>query len=265
MKSKFWQVLTHSFLLGSLIYPLVVQVNLTSAQATPFKFRLPKPPARGIAGNRTAAASRDKCPEVSHPLTALVPKYSSDRVWGLTTMERPTFWVYLPYPKESIVDISFTLQDESNPAQTQTIYQNNKLTPPSKPGLMRIDLPKSTTALTPNKPYHWFVTLNMGCTLGQRPIFVDGWVERQNLEPEVRDRLNQASLKGKVNLYADNGFWYDALTTLAALRAAQPQDNSIKQDWKNLLNTIDLGSLADRSLSLERRSDPSKPLKRKGF
>ena len=104
-----------------LSYPIIFQMSLT-AIAAPIKLKLPPPPSRGIAGNRSAAASRDTCPTVAQPLTALVPEYRSpqpNRVWGLTGMERPTFWFYIPYPKSSIASISFTLQDESNPADTK--------------------------------------------------------------------------------------------------------------------------------------------------
>jgi hypothetical protein len=158
-------------------------------------------------------------------------------------MERPTFWFYVPYGKEAIVDVFFSLQDESNPAEPQIIYQNPKLAPPSEPGLMPIALPPST-ALAPNKPYHWFLTLNMGCAIGQRPLFVDGWIQRQELDSNLRQQIQQAPPTQQVALYADNGLWYDALTTLANLRSSQPQDIRLKQDWQNLLNAIELGSLA---------------------
>jgi hypothetical protein len=155
-------------------------------------------------------------------------------------MERPTLWFYVPYGSDSIRDIAFTLQDESNPANTQIVYQNAKLAPPSQPGLMAIALPKSTAPLATNKVYHWFLTLNMDCTIGQRPMFVEGWVQRQNITRDLGDRLDRAQPREQVTLYADNGLWYDALTTLATLRANKPQDNALDRDWQNLLNSIGL-------------------------
>ncbi|WP_295619841.1 DUF928 domain-containing protein [Chamaesiphon sp. GL140_3_metabinner_50] len=151
-----------------LSYPIVWQMSLTSAAAT-IKFKLPPPPPRGMTGHRAAAASRDPaCPVVSRPLTALVPAYrdsQGDRVWGLTGMARPTLWFYVPYAKNAIVDMSFTLQDESNPADTKIIYQNVKLPPAQTPGTIQIVLPKSIEPLATNKSYHWFLTLNMNCTI----------------------------------------------------------------------------------------------------
>jgi Domain of Unknown Function (DUF928) len=151
------------------------------------------------------------------------------------------------------------------PLVTQIVYQNAKLAPPAQPGSIQIVLPKSTPPLATNKPYHWFLTLNMGCTIGQRPIFVDGWVQRQDLTPDLRDRMKQATPTAQVALYAENGFWYDALTTLATLRSRQPQDSKLNQDWENLLTAIDLGFLIDRPLREVQRSNQSQPLKPKGF
>ena len=260
-----------------LSYPIIFQMSLT-AIAAPIKLKLPPPPSRGIAGNRSAAASRDTCPTVAQPLTALVPEYRSpqpNRVWGLTGMERPTFWFYIPYPKSSIASISFTLQDESNPADTKIVHQVT-IAANQNPGVMPIVLPKSSPPLAANQPYHWFLKLNMDCRSGQRPIFVDGWVQRREIvgvgvgeasrSRSVSER-REASLKenrtpsgiastpaAQIASLAENGLWYDALSTLANLRSNQPQDPKLKQDWQNLLDSIDLGYLASQPFSNEQRS-----------
>jgi hypothetical protein len=222
---------------------------LDTALATPTKqkFKLPPPPQRGIAGNRSAAASRDRCLALPQPLTAIVPAYISDpakpaqfdRVWGLTAMERPTFWFYLPYPQTEIVDISFTLQDESNPAATEIVYQNLAVTPRSKSKLLSVTLPSSIAPLTPNRPYYWFLKVNRSCGM----TYVGGWVQRQEPIGTLRDRLAQISLQDRATLYAEHGLFFDAVTTLASLKIAKPQDRSLQQDWQNLLDSIGLPNL----------------------
>jgi hypothetical protein len=239
-----------SWLLGC---PLIWQTNLSAVSAAPVKFKMPPPPPqRGIPGNRTSAASRDSCPNVERPLTALAPEYRAnpiDRVWGLTSVERPTLLFYIPYAKPAIQDISFTIQDESDPTNTKVVYQNPAIAPTATPGVMRLVLPTSSPALAPNKVYHWFLTLNMGCRKGQRPIFVDGWIQRAQIDANLRDRLERATPAAKVSLYAENGLWYDAIATLASLRATKPQDTTLAQDWQSLLDAIDLGNLASQPLN----------------
>lgn len=265
MKFNIRQKLSLGILGWLLSYPIVLQLSLSSAIAAPFKLKLPPPPQRGIAGNRSAAASRDLCPTVSQSLTALVPKYQSNQVWGLTQMERPTFWFYIPYAKTALVDMSFTLQDESNPSDTKIIYQNARIAPDRTPGFMSIALPKSSEPLATNKPYHWFLQLNMGCTKGRRPMFVDGWVQRSELDRNLSEQLQRATPAAKVSLYAENGFWYDALSTLANLRATQPQDTGLTQDWQKLLEAIELGNLTSQPLGDAQRSTQVQKSRADGF
>jgi Domain of Unknown Function (DUF928) len=254
--------------LGLLSYPVAFQISLSAVMAAPIKLRLPPPPQRGIAGSRAAAASRDACPIVSQPLTAIVPEYRSaqeNQVWGLTRMEHPTFWFYVPYTKPALVNSSFTLQDDSNPADPKIIYQNSTIAPAPTPGMIRIALPKSSTALVVNKPYHWFLKLNMGCTSGQRPIFVQGWIQRMELDRNLSKQIDRATSIEKVALYAENGLWHDALTTLANLRATKPQDPALNQDWQNLLEAIGLKDLANQPLSDHRQVSRVQQLRSAGF
>jgi hypothetical protein len=245
MRVRLWggAILT-IWLLGSLC------LNSAIAIPTKQKFKLPPPPQRGIAGNRSAAASRDRCLALPQSLTAIVPAYITDpaqpaqfdRVWGLTAMERPTLWFYLPYPQAEIVDISFTLQDESNPAATQIVYQDLAVTPAATSRLLSVTLPSSIAPLTPNKPYHWFLKVNRSCGM----TYVRGWVQRQELTSTLRDRLPHISLQDRATLYAENGLFYDAVNTLASLKIAKLQDRSFQQDWENLLDSIGLQNLEDR-------------------
>jgi hypothetical protein len=270
MKSKFGQqlrLLTLSWVFGG---SMVWQMSLSAVMAAPIKFKLPPaPPLRGVAGHRSSAASRSNCPVVSQGLTAIVPNYGSAKeniVWGLTGMAHPTIWFYVPYDKSSSVDISFTIQDESNPADTKIIYQNLKLAPNPTAGMMGIAVPKSSTPLISNKPYHWFLTLNMPCTVGQRPISVDGWVQRRDLERDLSAQIKQASPTEKVSLYAANGLWYDAIGELANLRSIRPQDTALTNDWQSLLEAIDLSPLANQSFSGEpHRSNQGQQSRERGF
>ena len=268
MKSRIGMILS-SLGLCLFSYPVVLQASLSAVMAAPIKFRLPPPPQRGIAGNRAGAAARTMCPLVSQPLTAIVPQYRSsaqeNQVWGLTTMEHPTFLFYVPYTKPALIDISFTLQDESNPADQKIIYQNTTIAPASTAGMMQITVPKSSPTLAANKPYRWFLELNMGCTSGQRPILVEGWIQRTQLDRNLSNQIDRATPTEKVALYAENGLWHDALTILANLQVAKPQDPELTQDWQNLLNAIGLRELADRPLDENRRVEQVRQLKSAGF
>lgn len=218
---------------------------LTSVVATPkkLKFKLPPPPQRAIVGHRSAAASRCiDCPALSAPLTAIVPIYPAG-VWGLTAQTHPTFWFYLPYQPEEIVDLSFTIQAESDPTNPQIIYQNLTLKPIANSRLISVTLPSSIAPLVANQPHHWFLKLNTQQTIGKRPIFVDGWVQRAVLAPDIIDRIQQSPPIDRAFIYAEQGLLYDAVAIMARQRVVKPQDLEISQAWQDLLNAIGLGKL----------------------
>ncbi|MBD2410259.1 hypothetical protein FACHB389_15095 [Nostoc calcicola FACHB-389] len=217
----------------------------------------PPPPDRGAPGNRGEGASRGECTQGGLPLTALVPSYEQQlnqganqtvtitQVWALTSTEKPSFWFYIPYQKSSINAIEFVLQTDKN----KTIYRQN-ITVPPVPGIVRVQLQSQENILETNKPYHWFLKLRVVCN-SQQPTtldYVEGWVQRVNLDVSLREQIKQSSLHQQAAIYAKNGIWYDALTSLAELRLTNSQDSQLTEDWENLLKEIKLEKLATKLL-----------------
>jgi Domain of Unknown Function (DUF928) len=209
----------------------------------------PPPPDRGAPGNRGEGASRGDCAAPGLPLTALVPSYEQQsqitQVWGLTSVEQPSFWFYVPYQQSSIQAIEFVLQTDQN----KTIHRTDVSIPPI-PGIVRVQLQNTKTLLETNKPYHWFLKVRVTCHPKQSVTlnYVEGWVQRVNLDVGLRDRIQKSSPMEQVTIYAANGIWYDALTKLAELRLTSSQDSQLAEDWKNLLKVIQLEKIATKPL-----------------
>ena len=216
----------------------------------------PPPPDRGAPGNRGEGASRG-CVAADQPLMALVPQTASaasapvgsgatTQVWGLTSADHPRFWFSVPYDPAKVSAIEFVLQD----SQDQTIYRT-PVSVPSTPGIMAVQIPATVGGLAIDQPYHWFLKVRAVCEPNQAPTleYVEGWVQRTQLAKGLSDRLAQATPQQQAALYAENGIWYDALTTLAELKLAQPNDRAIAQDWTDLLKAVGLEKLATQPLS----------------
>jgi Domain of Unknown Function (DUF928) len=250
---------------------LPMGVRIASALAEPvgtiiaaavFKVKLPPPPPnRGIAGNRVGGASRvatrdplDESPNSDRRLTALVPEYKNateagkskpelTKVWGLTANEHPTLWFYIPYAQNSISRIDFILSDGDNP--TNRIVYQNAIQSPTQPGIVNFSLPQTSAPLAIDRLYQWELKLTMKRQLDQE-ISVKGWIQRAGLNGELSDLIKRSTPEQQAALYAEQGLWYDALSTLAELRRDRPQDIEIIQDWKNILKSVDLGKLANK-------------------
>ncbi|MEH2111999.1 DUF928 domain-containing protein [Nostoc sp.] len=163
------------------------------------------------------------------------------QVLGLTSVEQPSFWFYVPYKQSSIQAIEFVLQTEQN----KTIHRANISVPPI-PGIVRLQLQNTTTLLETNKLYHWFFKVTTTCKSNQSVAlnFVEGWVQRVNLDIALREQFKQLSPQQQAAIYAKNGIWYDALTTLAEFHLKGSQDSGLTEDWKNLLKVIQLEEMA---------------------
>ncbi|HTL88745.1 MAG TPA: DUF928 domain-containing protein [Leptolyngbya sp.] len=235
MKSRF-RLLT--LLPLTLSLTLGTAINLLASSAAIAQFKLPTPPNRGAAGNRRGAASRGDCEATPERLTALVPEYAKtvqgkklpSQVWGLTAAARPMLWFYQPYAKASIASLQVILRDEAN--RSNPVIYRASLPPAQTSGIQGVAL--TDVPLDVNKTYHWYLKLTMNCTVPE-PIFAEGWVQRVPLDAP-------ASLA----VYAEKGIWYDAIATVAQSRQTNPTDPALLQDWTNLLQSIQLDSIASQ-------------------
>ena len=200
----------------------------------------PPPPDIGEPGQRSEAGSRG-CEDIDKPLTsdhkrlkALVPVYSnSDLVLGATISPAPTFWFYIPYTQ---FRGKFVLQDKDG----RLVYQTDVM--PQTPGVVSLSLPGVGAPLLIGKPYRWFLKIYRKAQAP--PAFVEGWIQRNSLNPVLKSQLEKATPRSRVALYAANGIWYEALTASAELYRTDPN----RGDWAAMLRTIGLDDIASEPM-----------------
>lgn len=219
------------------------------------RFTPPPLPGRGTPGQRGQGASRGPCRPNEQPLTALVPTWETaikrqrsedirvTNVWGLTTQAQPTVWFYVP--KAINTSAEFVLQNEAG----ETLYRT-RLVPPQQAGIVRVQLPSTAPPLEINKLYRWFFKVKSACNPNQFPQlnYVEGWVQRINPTVALSDRLKRATPEERLALFAENGIWFDAVTTLAELRISNPTDTSLAADWQTLLKAANLEALSTQAI-----------------
>jgi hypothetical protein len=229
---------------GSIVPSLWEQPNFVNAQVSKKKFKVriqpPPSPPRGSPGKRNAAISRNNCSAAGAEIVALAPEFvnraadssqlNETSVWGKTVMERPTLWFFVPYRDRT--ELEFVLQNKKD----EVIYRS-PITPPSRDGVMGVSIPSSVQPLELNQDYRWTLKAKVSCG-GNVPEskFVEGWVQRV---PMPAGFVGQ---QGRV--YAERGFWYDAVTILADRQRLSPNDVQLKPDWEGLLEAVLLEAVA---------------------
>jgi hypothetical protein len=219
------------------------------AQATTFN-QPPIPPGPPPGGRVRGGAKRGElagCPLTKTDLTALVPftkeANSVSNVWGETTVERPSWFFYVPYTKDSSYTVEFVLQDQDS----NEVYKN-AIALPDQPGVIRVSLPSTAPALAVDKQYRWFFSINCDKQENSPWTYVEGVIQRVNLSQATVKELETAEPLKRYAIYAQKGIWYEALTTLAELRQKNPQDAALQAEWQNLLDSIRLDDVAGKPI-----------------
>lgn len=211
--------------------------------------------SHGRPGRRVGGGSRRLCPAIDPPLTALMPVTN----WGKTVAKHPTFWFYVPYSPQQVHFGEFVLQESEGNDVLRT-----RFTLPKTPGFVSFSIPHTEAPLEINKSYRWYFKLY--CGPQKSSVFVEGWVQRVALTPELARQLRAAKLR-EYAVYVDNGIWYDALARLAELRRTNPLNAGLDEDWAELLNLRGVGleklkrePVIGRVISLPLVSSSSKPI-----
>jgi hypothetical protein len=179
---------------------------------------------------------RRKCgPDSELTLTPLVPKNKI----GRTVSDYPTFFFYWPQPNVELAE--FLLQDENG----DVIYQQD-LTIKNLSGVIGVSIPANTNVppLEVGKNYTWAFSRVCDPDGRSNDHLESGIVRRVELSANILRQLETADPRQKTFIYAQNGIWQDALSTLAAARRANPNDTDLAADWESLLDSVRLGAIA---------------------
>lgn len=197
---------------------------------------------------RGGTSRRDGCPKLKTPITALVPGEENNHKSFLasTVAEYPTFWVYVPELPSNLRSGEFVLQDEEGNDILRTLIPL-----PETSAVIGLRLPSNPQyALKQDLKYHWYFRLYCGQAQNQPEYFyVDAWVRRVALTPELQKQLGKAKPRD-YTVYAANNIWYDTVTTLAELRRTNPGDRLLGQEWTKLFKAVGLEELAQAPIVL---------------
>lgn len=207
------------------------------------RYRAPLPPEAGApAGRPSGGASRGgEDVRICQSLTALVPSTREvgrngreyRGVWALTAAAHPTLWFYIPYAVTSDEPAEFVLFDD----RRRIIYRKQDIVLSNEPGIVGISIPESTPELEVGRMYRW----NFQTRCGGEIVFVEGWIQRAELDSEITAEIDRARPLEQAAIYAENGIWHDALTLLGNLRRDDPDNLDVLEAWMELLEVLDLG------------------------
>ena len=193
------------------------------------------PPRRGApeAVSRIGGGTRG-WGGVQLPMVAvLAPQHT-----GLTIKTQPSLYWYMSDPTPIVVEV--TLIDESavKAAIELPIDATNHA------GVYRLDLAQFGVTLTPGVEYEWSVALILDPEERSRDVIAQGFIETVQPPAAFAARLATASKSELQYLYADGGFWYDAMEAISDLIETDPANQVFRAQRSALLEQVHLPEAA---------------------
>ena len=191
--------------------------------------------------NLGAGAARGNCNADDTGKIDVVALMPNTKI-GLTVAEKPT--VFFRVSKTSVQEATFNLLDEKG----DTIIYDKTIPLSSTGDVMSFTLPADAPALEIGKEYGWELVVNCDPQDQKGNPRVQSVIKRVQPSSTLVSKLAQAKPSDRPFLYAEDGIWIDALSTLAKLRVANPNDSELKEAWTTLLTSAGLQNIATAPL-----------------
>lgn len=187
-----------------------------------------KPPLRGAPRGRIGGGTRGTGAD-SLALSVLAPDHS-----GLTTHEQPSlYWVI---SNSTVLAVEVTLMD---PRVAEPLLET-RIPGPIQAGLHRVRLDDYGVKLEPGVSYRWYVAVIPDAGRRSKDILAGGMIERVEPAAELRERLARAQPEELASIYAEAGFWYDALAASSEAIEHSPEKEGLRQQRAALLSQVGL-------------------------
>ncbi len=192
------------------------------------------PPDRGTPRRTQGTGSRGDDEPESVTLKLLVPNNHT----GQTVSGHPTFFWYVSKVPTETVEFSLVESEVAQPIFVQQIRLE-------KPGIVRMEMPKTLPELVPGKEYRWCVTLIDNANQRSSDTFAQSWIKRVPETSTLKQQLAATKTdRDRASVYAQAGLWYDTISTLIKAQAANPSDSSVRDDFVKLLDQAGLIEVA---------------------
>jgi hypothetical protein len=226
-----------------------------------FKVRGIRPSMSREGGISRGADATASCAGEPVTVTSLLPKTNVAQLAAAekaeieiekTVAERPTFFIHVS--QTSAQEAEFILKKKIGEDNNgQPVYDEDKFVDqtvalPKNPGIVSISLPADAAALEVGSSYYWTFQVICEPTDRTKDVTVDGAVQRIELDSSLANKLQQAEPRDRPGIYAEAEIWTDALSTLADLRKANPNDQQLQDDWNDLLSSVGLDKVAQATV-----------------
>jgi Domain of Unknown Function (DUF928) len=193
--------------ISKLIPSLALALSLLFATTAIAAYKPPANPSRPKTATGSNSSRSNGCTgNAKTSLTALAPI----AYVGQTVSLQPTFAWFVPENQNR--DIEFSLYEYTTNGKSKLLYRVQQQ---STGGIMKVSLPAEKASLSVGNRYWWQVALLCNPKHPSEDLLVKAEIEVVAAPSDLKNALSSIKEPLKpANLYAEKGFWYDALTEL---------------------------------------------------
>ena len=200
-------------------------------QNVPAKKPVYRPPLRGAPAVRVDGGSRGQT-DALPTLFVIAPDHT-----GLASGAQPSLYWFQSKPATARMEFTVIADDAAAPLLEIAV-------PPTSTNRYRsVNLAEHKVSLQENSEYQWSIALVPDPDNRSKDILASGRVRRAPLPPELREALTRATPAEKPALYAEAGFWYDAIASLQELLEKDTANAALLDQRNALLSQVGLTKL----------------------
>jgi hypothetical protein len=192
------------------------------------KYKLPAGSSGGATLRQTGgtrAGGSGKLPS----LEVLAPDHVA-----LTTQAQPILFWYQSEPAAAKFQLTLTEPKKARPELSVTLEKSEKS------GICGISLASQNVTLEPNITYRFSVALIPDPQNRSKDLLANALVKRVEPSAELTAKLKGAPPASQAALYAEAGYWWDALQAISTAIAAEPQNAQLRELRASLLKQAGL-------------------------
>jgi hypothetical protein len=157
---------------------------------------------------------------------------------GLTSAAQPTLYWYASEAVSAPLEFTLLAADAEKP------MVERRLPAVTAGGIQPLPLASLGATLKPGTEYQWFISAVSNPTQRSRDVTAGGTIRRADADGELRAKLGAADERSAPLIYAQAGYFYDAIDSLSRLIARNPGDTGLRAQRAALLEQVGLGNVA---------------------
>ena len=191
------------------------------------------PPLRGAPASRVGGGTRS-AGAARLSIEVIAPDHT-----GLTSAGQPTLYWYASETVSTPLEFTLIAVDAEKPVIER------RLPPIPSPGVQSVALASFGATLKPGTEYEWFVSAVSEPDQRSRDVTAGGSIRRTDADSALRAQLAQADARSVPVLYAQAGYFYDAVESLSKLIDRNPGDAALRGQRAALLEQVGLPKIAE--------------------